>query len=203
MPRQFNPDKIPVPKDVRPFEPPEGSLALEIGCGVGYHPVQFALDNPGTFLIAIERTKEKFEKFQRRYENHDSPKNLYPVFGDAIPWIYHKLPDHCLDQIFILYPNPYPKSKHQNRNFLNMPFTQELIKKLKTGASIELATNSKDYVEAIEGNLKSLNTMGLELNEKTVIPKDFKWRTHFEKKYLERNEECINLVFKYHNRSQD
>src|SRR5688572_18918623 len=68
------------------------NLSIEIGCGVGMHPLRYALANLDKKILAIERTTEKFKKFLQRYKNHGSPENLFPVQAEAgllLPQIIH------------------------------------------------------------------------------------------------------------------
>ncbi len=64
--RDFTKDSIPKPKS-ETFSYPEMPLDIEVGCGVGLHPIQYSLANPDRFLVALEHTREKFEKFHRRF----------------------------------------------------------------------------------------------------------------------------------------
>ena len=59
-------------------------LFLEIGCGVGFHPLKFSKQNPKHQMIAIEQTTNKFSKFYKRYLNHQCPENLYPFHDNAV-----------------------------------------------------------------------------------------------------------------------
>lgn len=168
-------------------------IDIEIGCGVGFHPIRYSLTNPDRILIAIERTKLKFAKFQTRYQNHREPQNLFPIHADATHWIFRHVPDFRVDRIFILYPNPYPKLRQKNQRFAYSTFLPELIKKLKVGGTLELATNLYYYAEEMKTELTE--TWGLRLLKSTVIDPETKPRSHFEKKYLERGDNCFDLVF--------
>ena len=192
--REFKKDLVPKPRDSRTFYYPSMPLFIEIGCGVGLSPIQFSQANPNKYLVAIERTQEKFEKFERRYDTHGKPENLYPVFGDAVPWITHNILENSVSGYLILYPNPYPKAKHKNKNFFNMPFFSYLVNTLVSGGSIVLATNSKDYIESSLDSLKAYEELAV-ISFKQ-IPFCFNGRTHFERKYLTRKEPCWNVVIK-------
>jgi len=54
-------------------------LVIEIGPGVGLHPIQYAKSNPDKFVVAIEKTSEKYAKFARRLENHSEINNLFAI----------------------------------------------------------------------------------------------------------------------------
>jgi len=166
---------------------------IEIGCGVGFHPIRYSLENPERILIAIERTKLKFAKFKTRYDNHHKPKNLFPIHADATHWIFRHVPDFRVDRFFILYPNPYPKERQKNQRFAFSSFLPELIKKLKVDGTLHLATNLYYYAEEMKTELTE--TWGLKLIKSSVIDPDTKPRSHFEKKYLLRGDKCFDLIF--------
>jgi tRNA (guanine-N7-)-methyltransferase len=182
--------RVPKPKDFKPISITK-NFDIEIGCGVGLHAIQYCKNNPDRTLFAIEKTEEKFGKFSRRISNHPDIKNLIAVRGDGMAWVVHGIPEKCVDQYFFLYPNPYPKNAQKNLRFHNMPTFAAVMDSLKIGGFIHLATNEVFYAE--EAERVSKDQWGLKLIEKE------KWnqkpRTHFEKKYLERGEDCWNLVW--------
>jgi tRNA G46 methylase TrmB len=190
--RKFDATKIPKPeKDI--FLPANyDNLDIEIGCGVGFHPIDYAKNNPDRLLVAIEKTKEKFDKFLGRLAKHTQVKNVVPIHTNAIWWISHEVKPQSVDRYFILYPNPYPKDPQ--KRFFQMPFMSFLVETLKPGGTITLATNEKYYFEESLENGEKI--FGLKIITNEVLQQDFKPRTHFEKKYLERGEVCYNLVFK-------
>ena len=57
--RSFTP---PPEVDYANFVVPKGALDIEIGCGVGLHPIQYQAKNLERTLVAIEHTKEKYER---------------------------------------------------------------------------------------------------------------------------------------------
>lgn len=174
-------------------------LELEIGCGVGLHPLRSALAHPDRNFLALERTREKFEKFLRRYVNHDSPKNLLPLNADAVAVVALVLPSQSLSHVDLLYPNPYPQNPAAR--WMRMPFMEVLLDRLKSGGTLRLATNLQSYAEEAEAFGKS--PWKLELLEKgdlrgmiTEQGRPYTPLTHFERKYLERGETCIHLTWR-------
>ena len=106
--RPFRPDRVPLPKCDVDFPDAGMEVDLEIGCGVGFHPIQRALNEPARQLIAIEHTKTRFSKLQGRLEGHPHIQNVIPVFDDAVSWVTHRVPAQSIGNVFLLYPNPYP-----------------------------------------------------------------------------------------------
>lgn len=169
-------------------------VALEIGCGDGEHALKYSLNHPEEYLIALERTTNKFQSFENKLKKLESPPaNLLALQADALHWCAHNLENGPpLSHIFLLYPNPYPKEKQANLRFVNMPFMGYLLDHLKPGGTITMATNIKDHhLEALE---KFPATWGLEVVENQRISPSSEPRTAFERKYLNRGEACYNLI---------
>ncbi len=147
----------------------------------------FTKTHPDTQLIAIERTREKFLAMQKQH-GIEGQANLQTVHADALPWIVHALYPEQVEQFFILYPNPEPHNPAQR--WVNMPFFEFLLSRLKTGGTITLASNIPAYIEEAEQQAEQLWKLPF---IKEVIAQDSA-RTHFEIKYLERGELCQQLI---------
>ena len=195
--RRFDARAVPAPRDGTYFPETRGPIDLEIGCGVGLHPIQYAHAEPHRTLIAIERTKERFSRFARRLENHPQITNVVAICDDAISWIVHRVPEGVISRLFLLYPNPYPKAKQANKRFHHMPFMAHLLRCLVPGGTVHLATNEAFYAE--EAKDAFTTTWGCVLKSDRELTAasfaDCPTRTHFEAKYLARGHVCYDLVF--------
>lgn len=172
-------------------------LVLEIGAGKGKHAIDYAVANPTHQIIAIERTKAKFSAFAKsvtllRAKDKTQAKgeildNLYPVHADAIAWTVFALPPHCLHRIYLLYPNPEPSNP--NQQWLNMPFFEFLLSRLRDNGQVILASNIPAYID--NAYQKAMNIWKLP-TQLEPVPANSQ-RTHFEIKYLARGELCQQL----------
>ncbi len=184
--RVFHPKFLHAPKSVSICHD-DRPLYLEIGAGKGKHAVLFATANPDKRLIAVERTSEKFSAFDK-LSHANSLDNLTNIHADAIAFTVHFIQPNSLDGAFILYPNPEPHNK--NQRWLNMPFFEFLLSRMKAGATITLASNITEYIdEAVE----LLDTVWCLPYVKQAIAKSSA-RTHFEIKYLARDELCQEII---------
>lgn len=167
-------------------------LAIEIGCGAGLHPILWSQAHPTAGLIALERTKAKFSAFQQRLANHDC-SNVFAVNDDATRWLPNNLQE-SVNEYFILYPNPYPKEKQANKRWYRSPFTHFILNSLKPCGRITMATNEAFLKD--EALLYAKDCWSLDVVEyQTSKEQSWQPRTHFEKKYLKRQETCFNIVF--------
>ena len=183
--RQFQAQRMHAPRDFQSISPEP--VCVEVGAGKGKHALLFSKNNPDTQLIAIERTREKFLAMQKQHAV-EGQTNLQTVHADALPWIVHALYPQQVEQFFILYPNPEPHNPAQR--WVNMPFFEFLLSRLKTGGTITLASNIPAYIEEAETQVRELWKLPF---VKEVIAADSA-RTHFEIKYLERGELCQQLI---------
>ncbi|WKT74801.1 MULTISPECIES: SAM-dependent methyltransferase [Acinetobacter] len=183
--RQFQAQRMHAPRDFQSIS--SEPVCVEIGAGKGKHALLFTQINPDSKLIAIERTREKFLAMQKQHALEGQP-NLQTVHADALPWIVHALYPAQVEQFFILYPNPEPHNPAQR--WLNMPFFEFLLSRLKTGGTITLASNIPEYIDEAEQQVQNLWKLPF---VKEVIGQDSA-RTHFEIKYLERGELCQQLI---------
>lgn len=165
---------------------------LEIGAGTGMHPLSYAQKFPDRFIIAVEKTNERFGKFFRAYQKLNL-KNILPVQSHAVSWAVHNLEGLIFDEIFILYPNPNPKISDLNKRWHAMPFFGFLKSILKHRGKITIRTNELFYADEAEEFMS--NIWGLQVEKKAFSlnnVKDFK--TLFEKKYLERGQTCFEIT---------
>ncbi|MFV5404783.1 SAM-dependent methyltransferase [Acinetobacter sp. 228] len=183
--RQFQAQRMHAPREFQSISPEP--VCVEVGAGKGKHALLFSKNNPDTQLIAIERTREKFLAMQKQHAV-EGQTNLQTVHADALPWIVHALYPQQVEQFFILYPNPEPHNPAQR--WVNMPFFEFLLSRLKTGGTITLASNIPAYIEEAETQVRELWKLPF---VKEVIAAD-STRTHFEIKYLERGELCQQLI---------
>lgn len=196
--KTFNPADVRPPRDLSPWPENNKGLILEVGCGVGLHPILWAKkpQHQKRLLIACERTQEKFEKFKRRFENHGF-SNILPIHEDALHWLcsHNEKTREAFEKIYFLYPNPYPKENQRNKRFLGMPSFTIYLQSLKRGGVIELRTNIKEYLEEARFLAQAVWNLTVvyagELREE-----DEKGVTHFERKYLKRGETCYLLLLK-------
>ena len=189
--RAFQPQKLSAPRDfiipkIISDNVEQTPLVLEIGAGKGKHALGFALQNPDKHLIAIERTRNKFEAFSKLATLQNS-SNLDAIHADAIAWTVHAIKPNSLAKIFILYPNP--EQHNPNQQWLNMPFFEFLLSRLQVGGEVILVTNIESYMDNAECQATKIWCLP---TTRYRVPLNSQ-RTHFEVKYLARQEVCWEL----------
>lgn len=136
---------VPAPADLATLFPvPVDRLRLEIGFGGGEHLVHRAVENPSTGFIGVEPFVNSMAKLLGRAQELEL-KNVR-VHDDDATELLDWLPDACLDQIDLLYPDPWPKKKHWKRRFVSKVNLDRFHRVLKPGGLFCFASDIDTYV---------------------------------------------------------
>ncbi|MGV1759238.1 tRNA (guanosine(46)-N7)-methyltransferase TrmB [Rhizobium sp. A22-96] len=126
------------------FQVPTERLRLEIGFGGGEHLIHRALEQPATGFIGVEPFVNSMQKLLARVDETGA-RNVR-VYNDDATQLLDWLPDGCLDQIDLLYPDPWPKKKHWKRRFVSQVNLTRFHRVLKPGALFCFASDIDTYV---------------------------------------------------------
>lgn len=125
---------------------------LEIGFGGGEHLIWQAKHNPSTTLIGCEPFEDGVVKVLSAIET-ENMSNIRVHMGDARD-VLRLLPDACLERVFVLFPDPWPKKKHQKRRLISPATLEMLARVMKPGSELRIATDIGDYARTV---LEALN----------------------------------------------
>jgi tRNA (guanine-N7-)-methyltransferase len=142
------------PFDPRDLKPDAREVWLEIGFGGGEHMAGQAARDPDLLIIGVEPFLNGVAS-ALRHVDEQALANVRVHQGDARE-VVARLPDGCLDRVFILFPDPWPKARHHKRRIVQADFLAELARKLKPGGRLRFATDWADYADwTLERVLKS------------------------------------------------
>ena len=132
------------PVDPAALYPDGRPLWLEIGFGGGEHLAHQAAINPQVGFIGCEPFINGVGALLTRVEEAGLGNvRVHP--GDARD-LLDLLPAASLGRVFLLYPDPWPKTRHRERRFMNLENLGLLARAMAPGAVLRLATDIPDYV---------------------------------------------------------
>jgi tRNA (guanine-N7-)-methyltransferase len=123
---------------------PEGEVWLEIGFGAGEHLYWQAEHNPHVTLIGAEPYEGGVAKLLSKLAEAPLP-NIRIHEGDARE-VIAGLPDGRLDRVFLLFPDPWPKTRHHKRRFVQMEMLDEIARVMRGGAEFRFASDDSGYL---------------------------------------------------------
>ncbi|MGN6157596.1 MAG: tRNA (guanosine(46)-N7)-methyltransferase TrmB [Devosia sp.] len=125
------------------FQSAPQRVELEIGYGGGEHLARQAAAHPDTGFIGCEVFSGGIAKMLEAIDEQELGN--VRLFGDDALKLLLKLPDASLDAAYLLYPDPWPKTRHHKRRFVSPTTLGELARVLKPGAIFRFATDIEDY----------------------------------------------------------
>ena len=133
------------PFDPRTFAPGFCEAWLEIGFGGGEHLAAQAARHPQALLIGAEPFHNGVASALRHIDEQGLG-NVRVHHGDARE-LLGRLPDAALARVFILFPDPWPKTRHHKRRLIQADVVRELARVLAPGGSLRFASDWADYVD--------------------------------------------------------
>lgn len=117
---------------------------LEVGFGAGEHLVWQALEHPDVGLIGCEPYINGVAKCLAHIER-SAVRNIR-LFTDDAGLVMKALPAQSLGRAFVLFPDPWPKTRHHKRRFVARANLDVLARLMKPGAELRLATDDPSYL---------------------------------------------------------
>lgn len=137
------PDPEAGPIDPAALMPGAREVWLEIGFGGGEHLAEQARRRPDALMIGCEPFLNGVGSALRHVEEMGLA-NVRIHAGDARA-VLDALPDASLDRIMILFPDPWPKARHNKRRLIQDETAAAFVRVLKPGGRLRFVTDWKDY----------------------------------------------------------
>ncbi len=118
---------------------------FEIGFGGAEHLIWQAKEHPNCFIIGAEPFLNGVCKAVAGVEDN-ALSNVHLYHGDA-HHILEKMPDAALDKVFILFPDPWPKARHNKRRLISDAFVAEIYRVLKPNGKFRFGSDIIHYVD--------------------------------------------------------
>ena len=169
---------------------------LEIGFGGGEHLVHQASSNPDKGIIGCEPYINGVAMLLGKIRSA-KVNNIIVYPGDARDMM-DILPKETISRAFLLYPDPWPKTRHHRRRFVTPEHLEPLAACLKSGAIFRVATDIEDYVRQtleevhLNGNFEWLAESASDWKQ----PWDDWISTRYELKALRENRTPHYLTFR-------
>lgn len=119
---------------------------VEIGFGNGEHLATLAAQHPEQDFLGIEVHPPGIGRLLLALAATDL-KNVRLSGHDAVEVFDSQIPQDSLDEVQILFPDPWHKKRHHKRRLVQAPFAECVARRLKRGGLLRLATDWQPYAE--------------------------------------------------------
>lgn len=125
------------------FDPPVAEVWLEVGFGAGEHLVAQARANPSVGFIGCEPFLNGVARLLTAIDR-ERLKNIR-IFRDDARLLLAALPPLSIQRAFVLFPDPWPKTRHHKRRFISPDNLACFARVLGDGAELRAATDDPGY----------------------------------------------------------
>jgi tRNA (guanine-N7-)-methyltransferase len=159
----------------------EDPIDLEVGIGNGFFFEHLCRSNPEKHFLGVElKFKPLIQTIKRVLRAGN--KNGRVIRYDATDLDEIFAPNE-LNNVFIFFPDPWPKKRHHKNRLLTFAFFMTLFHLQRPGSTLEIKTDSEEYFQWI---LERVPTTPYEVEAQTDNLHESGWAsgnflTHFEK----------------------
>ena len=136
--------KIQIKKDINE----DKFNILDIGSGSGENAIFLADINKEALII----TCELFEDGNINLINQITSKKIYNISmyqGNVLQFLDSLRNVKIFNEVWILFPDPWPKNRHHKRRLINSLFLKKIYFFLKQSGKLMIATDSQSYIQSI------------------------------------------------------
>lgn len=159
-------------------------LFVEIGSGHGELLQSLASKYDSDLFIGFEISKQFAVRTFKRVKDL---KNAFIFKGEGYSNVLNLFKTESIDGIYILFPDPWHKKRHQKRRPLQKDWFKNCYLKLKEGGFIFFATDWEEYYQFVADQLNGLDQL-YRIEYGSYKPEDQELpETHYYKKWLKLN----------------
>lgn len=169
-------------------------LIVEIGPGTGESLVPMARQRPEVNVLAFEVYRPALARLIGSLASAELG-NVRVVEADAVDGLRHLLESASIEELWMFFPDPWPKLRHRKRRLLSADFVELAGSRLAPGGCWRLATDWPDYADQIRDELDS---SGLFRSDHSGGAQRWSGRpvTRFEQRGLDAGREIFDLAYR-------
>jgi tRNA (guanine-N7-)-methyltransferase len=122
-------------------------LHVDLGCGDGSFLCEMAQQFPNRNFLGIERLTKRVEKVRRKAQKIE---NVRVLRAETLFAVRYLLPESSVETFYLLFPDPWPKRRHQFRRIFAPDFLDAIAIALQQRGDLRVATDQLDYFRQIE-----------------------------------------------------
>ncbi len=186
------------------FPSPFAKYVLEIGFGGGEHVAAMSERDKDTgfigaevFINGIASLLAHLTGYSERAELAAGRADNVRIYPDDIRKILPFFPSASLDAVYLLFPDPWPKSRHKERRFINNGNLDELSRILKPGGKFYAASDDMTYIRWALSVMNRRNDFDIKWTKASeYFTEPDGWiQTRYELKALKQGKKPVYLVF--------
>ena len=144
-------------------------LILEIGIGMGENLIHLSKKNTQTNIIGVDPFMNGMVNVSD-YSINNNIKNIY-LYPFVFQKFLNKFKKLRFNEIYVLFPDPWPKKRHQKRRLVNSDFLKKIFKILKKNGKFIFSTDNISYFENVKTILKNTPKIKIKIIKRVITIK--------------------------------
>jgi len=174
---------------------PARPLILEIGFGYGHFLRHLSARYPDAHIIGLEIDLLSLRKAEGAVARGELP-NVRVAYGRAEAALHHNFTPQSLDAVYINFPDPWFKARHEKRRLMQRDTLDAIVSRLKTGGTLHLATDIIDYAEMSAALLAETPTLENLYPSAWVNHEAGRIITKYERRALDEGRACYYFAYR-------
>lgn len=121
-------------------------VTIEVGFGKCGFLIDIAAHHPTNNFLGIEVSRKYYRKGVKKIVRAELD-NVKLLWGEAYHIVHTYVPEASVTEVYVNFPDPWPKKRHAKRRLLNPEFITEVSRKLIPGGCVEIATDVEFYIQ--------------------------------------------------------
>ena len=123
-------------------------IEIDLGCGDGAYLAAIATAAPARNFLGIERLLGRVRSTCRKVAA-SGLSNARVLRIESLYAVRDLFPHRSIDAFHIMFPDPWPKRRHQRRRLLDEPFFDALALALTARGIVQVATDQREYFDLV------------------------------------------------------
>ena len=192
---KFGIEFAPQPLDLDALFTRRAPRVVEIGFGNGDNLLALARAHPERDYLGIEVHRAGVGRLLMGVQA-ESLTNLRIVCHDAVEVLERQLPARSIDELLILFPDPWPKKRHHKRRLIQSDFAALAASRLAPGGVLRLATDWEPYARHMLEVLAACPQLRNDDPTGAFSPRAERVLTRFEKRGERLGHDVWDLTFR-------
>jgi tRNA (guanine-N7-)-methyltransferase len=141
---RYGVEYTPAPLDLDALFGRRAPRTLEIGFGNGEHLASLAAAHPERDYLGIEVHRPGVGHLLM-LAGERGLSNVRASQHDAVEVLRNQIPPESLDEVLVLFPDPWHKKRHNKRRLIQPAFVELLAPRVRKDGVLRLATDWEEY----------------------------------------------------------
>jgi len=137
--------------------PADAPIVLEIGSGHGHFLARYAAEHPAKLCVGVDLIGERIVRAKKK-ATRAKLTHCHFVRAEARELIEALPAGVTFDEVWVLFPDPWPKKRHNKNRLLQPSFFEFIAGRTRAGARLYFRTDHAEYFQWVVAAMPRVHT---------------------------------------------